>query len=641
VEASSDLPLADRVQFETLLSDISAKLIAVESGAVDRAIESALDVVRRFFDADRSALCVVSDDQTTVHFSHLSIGAGVSNTLGDLNLAILFPWAAQRLVVDRRHVAMSRLDDLPPEAARDRASFEARGTRAMLCVPIQESPTRLHLVLLSVVREEREWPQEYVPRLHLLGEMLVNVLERKHAETLLRESEALNRATFEQAAVGLAHVGFDGRWLRVNDKLCAIVGYTREELTGGMTFQTITHPDDLEADLGHVRQILDGRLATYSMEKRYRQKGGSLVWVNLTVSLVRDTDGSPKHFISVVEDITERQQALQELQRLRAQLERENVYLRQEAKRCLGRGQIVGRSAAIRRTLALAEQVAATNSTVLLLGETGSGKERFARYIHECSRRRERSLITVNCSAIPASLIESELFGREKGAYTGALSKQIGRFELAHGSTLLLDEIGELPTDVQVRLLRVLDSHTIERLGNPRPVVVDVRIIAATHRDLARAVHEGRFREDLFYRLNVFPIVVPPLRERRDDIPLLAQAFVDEFAGTMGKRFGGIDPDSMDALIAHGWPGNVRELRNVVERAMIMASGPVLRIEIPTGDAGAAASTPPPALGRTQILKVLQDSGWRVRGPHGAAARLGLKPTTLESRMKKLGLTRP
>ncbi len=338
----------------------------------------------------------------------------------------------------------------------------------------------------------------------------------------------------------------------------------------------------------------------------------------------------------------ERARALEDVRRLSERLERENLYLRREVQVRLGPEGIIGRGAAIRRTLALAEQVACTDSTVLLLGETGSGKERFASYIHECSRRRERPMVRVNCWSIPSTLIESELFGREKGAFTGAFSKQIGRFELAHGSTLFLDEIGELPIEVQVKLLRVLEGRTIERLGNPKPISVDVRIIAATHRNLAVAVREGRFREDLYYRLNVFPVTVPPLRERSEDIPLLVQAFVDQISGTMGKRIEEVDPESMEDLITYPWPGNVRELQNLVERATIMENGPTLRIRPPEAeDSAANTGTGLSDIERSHILQVLHDTAWRIRGPHGAAARLGLKPTTLESRIKKLGLSRP
>ncbi len=291
------------------------------------------------------------------------------------------------------------------------------------------------------------------------------------------------------------------------------------------------------------------------------------------------------------------------------------------------------------------EQVAATDSTVLLLGETGTGKERFASLIHECSRRRDRAMIRVNCSAIPTALMESELFGREKGAYTGALARQIGRFELAHGSTIFLDEIGDLPLEVQVKLLRVLEERTIERLGNPRPVPVNVRIIAATHRDLESLVRSGRFREDLYYRLNVFPLTVPPLRDRPDDIPLLVEAFIEECGRSMGRQVDGVAPASLQALLAYGWPGNVRELRNVVERGMITATGCLVDLDLPVAAVAPAHPAAPRGdlheLERAHIQQTLHECGWRVRGPHGAAARLGLKATTLESRMKKLGVLRP
>src|SRR5271157_2479634 len=507
----------DRVQFETLLSDISAQLIAGRPESLQVTIESALDEVRQFFQADRCGLLSVNDTLDAANVAFASYGDGIAHISAEINLAQLCPWVVQRTVFDRQMVFLPRvLSELPPEATVDRSTFEAMGTKTLLVMPIEVGQKRLHLVLISTLREPRDWPREYVPRLRLLGEMLVNTVERARA--------------------------------------------------------------------------------------------------------------------------------LDDVRRLSERLERENIYLRREVQVRLGPEGIIGRGAAIRRTLALAEQVASTDSSVLLLGETGSGKERFASYIHECSRRRERPMVRVNCSAIPSTLIESELFGREKGAFTGALSKQIGRFELAHGSTLFLDEIGELPIEVQVKLLRVLEGHTIERLGNPKPIPVDVRIIAATHRNLTSAVREGRFREDLYYRLNVFPITVPPLRERREDIPLLIQAFVDQLSGTMGKRIEEVDPETMDELVAYRWPGNVRELRNLVERAMIMANGPTLRIHPPTTESSEGDTDTGTGLAeveRSHILQVLHDTGWRIRSPHGAAARLGLKPTTLESRIKKLGLSRP
>jgi transcriptional regulator with GAF, ATPase, and Fis domain len=305
-------------------------------------------------------------------------------------------------------------------------------------------------------------------------------------------------------------------------------------------------------------------------------------------------------------------------------------------------GVIVGQSAALRRVLEQAQQVAVTDATVLLLGETGTGKELVATHIHELSARRGRTMMRVNCSAIPSTLIESELFGREKGAFTGALARQIGRFESADRSTIFLDEIGDLPPDVQVKLLRVLEERQIERLGSPRSVPVDVRIIAATHRDLEKRIAEDAFREDLFYRLNVFPIRVPALRERPDDIPLLVWRFVIEFAKSFGKRIDAIPRDNMDALQRYHWPGNIRELRNVVERAMIIASGSRLTIALPTTSAAASVGRVRlEDVEREHIREILERVRWRIRGSGGAAEQLGLRPTTLETRMAKLGLARP
>jgi formate hydrogenlyase transcriptional activator len=305
-------------------------------------------------------------------------------------------------------------------------------------------------------------------------------------------------------------------------------------------------------------------------------------------------------------------------------------------------GIVVGQSLAIRRVLKQVQQVAPTDSTVLLLGETGTGKEILATQIHELSARRGRSMMRVNCSAIPATLMESELFGREKGAFTGALSRQIGRFELADHSTIFLDEIGDLPPEVQVKLLRVLEERQIERLGSPMGIHVNVRIIAATHRDLEQRIAEGTFREDLFYRLNVFPIQVPPLRERAEDIPFLVWRFVEEFAKSFGKCIDAIPRENLAALQRYSWPGNIRELRNVVERAMIVATDTRLTVPVPPATSAAIRLSDRLAdVQREHIRGVLESSGWRIRGAGGAADRLGLRPTTLETRMAKLGLRRP
>src|SRR5437762_5414201 len=290
--------------------------------------------------------------------------------------------------------------------------------------------------------------------------------------------------------------------------------------------------------------------------------------------------------------------AHEEVRRLRDQLAAENVYLREELKRDHHFDEIIGNSQELRQVMALIERVAPTNATVLIVGETGTGKELVARALHEHSARRERSLVKVNCAAMPAGLVESELFGHERGAFTGALEKRIGRFALADGGTIFLDEIGDIPPDVQLRLLRVLQEHEFEPVGAARTMKVDVRVIAATNRDLARAVADGSFRVDLFYRLNVFPIPMPPLRERRGDIPLLVHYFIDKYAVKIGRPVNAVSNDTMQRLLRYSWPGNIRELENVIERAMILSAGPALEVgpqllglpEGENGDGGARAA---------------------------------------------------
>ena len=333
--------------------------------------------------------------------------------------------------------------------------------------------------------------------------------------------------------------------------------------------------------------------------------------------------------------------ALADVRSLREALQARSVTVRTARKAAAPRHDM-GTSLSARRTMELIQQVAATSSTVLLLGETGTGKELFASQIHELGARRHRSMVRVNCAAIPSTLIESELFGREKGAFTGALARQVGRFELADKATIFLDEIGDLPFDVQVKLLRVLEEGQIERLGSPQSIHIDTRIIAATHQDLQQRMAKGMFREDLFYRLNVFPIRIPPLRERVEDIPHLIWQFVEEFSRTFGKRIESISRENLTALQQYSWPGNIRELRNIVERAMILAQGPRLTIAVPsTSSTSARRSLKLVDVEEQHLRAVLESSHWRIRGEDGAAARLGLKPTTLETRMARLGLKRP
>ena len=335
--------------------------------------------------------------------------------------------------------------------------------------------------------------------------------------------------------------------------------------------------------------------------------------------------------------------AFQEIAELKDKLAAEKVYLEDEIRTEYNFEEVIGQSPALKRVLHQVETVAPTDSAVLICGETGTGKELIARAIHDLSRRRQRTLVKVNCAAIPTGLLESELFGHERGAFTGAIAQRIGRFELADGGTLFLDEVGDIPLELQPKLLRVLQEQEFERLGSTRTRRVHVRVVAATNRNLDEMVAEGTFRNDLYYRLNVFPITLPPLRERPEDIPPLVRYFVQKFARRMNKRVETVPADAMAALAQYAWPGNVRELENAVERAVILTSGSALRVPLSEFRARPAALTGVATLEATErqaILRALHDTNWVLGGPHGAATRLGLKRTTLQSRIRKLGIHR-
>jgi PAS domain S-box-containing protein len=381
------------------------------------------------------------------------------------------------------------------------------------------------------------------------------------------------------------------------------------------------------------------------------RKDGSTVLVRVSPKAIFDETGHFRGSFAVLTDITEMKKteesllkAFSEIKALKDQLETENLYFRQQGRIRHQFSNMVGQSNAFRYVLYRAEQVAPTNATVLVLGETGTGKELISAAIHQMSPRRDRPLVIVNCAALPANLVESELFGREKGAFTGADARQLGRFDIANGSTICLDEIGELPVDLQAKLLRVIQYGEFERLGSSKTVKVDVRIVATTNRNLEEEVREGRFRPDLFYRLNIFPLTVPPLRQRKDDIPLLVNAFTERHAKELGKQFTSIQKETMKTLKDYDWPGNIRELENVIERAVILCPGPVLKLVDKLEDLTRSSSYGLRTLEETereQILKTLSETRWRINGKNGAAEILGLHPSTLRARMHKLEIRRP
>ncbi|MRR33557.1 AAA family ATPase [bacterium] len=511
--------LRERLDFETLLSDLSAQFVKLEPEEIDREIELALQRLGEFFGVERCGLLMADAEKKLAQVSHAWYAEGIPRVGGETNLQPLFPWTFEKLVMRGETSCVPNIEALPPEAETDRQTWTRMGVRSSLILPLFIGKSVCYLFALGNLSRKIFWPDDYIPRLRLLGETFVNALARKKAEEELRNSIA-------------------------------------------------------------------------------------------------------------------------EIRRLKEKLRAEAEYLRSEINESRTHEEIIGRSAALAKVLAMVEQVAPTDSTVLIMGETGTGKELVARAIHGSSSRADKFLVKVNCASLPSSLVESELFGREKGAYTGALTRQIGRFELADGGTIFLDEISELSLELQAKLLRVLQEGQFERLGSPRTIQLNVRIIAATNRDLVEEMRKGTFRLDLYYRLNVFPIVVPPLRERLDDIPLLVWSFIQEFGEKMGKKITRVARRDMEALQSYSWPGNIRELRNIIEHAVIVSSGDTLRIRLPEEarhETGLTLTLQ--EMEYQHISHALRLSGGRIKGRDGAARMLGLNPSTLYFRIKKLGIT--
>jgi transcriptional regulator with GAF, ATPase, and Fis domain len=512
------LEVIERIRLETLFSNISARLISVDAVEVDEEINHAFEMIGQHLGADRCGLLELKEEGKSVIVTHAWYKEGAERISDATNLAHLFPWSYERLFTHGEHVKFSRLADLPVDADRDRETFTAMGVRSSLSIPLSIRGNIRHVLAFNSMAAERSWSEEYIPRLRLFGEVLINALTRKQADEELRRS--------------------------------------------------------------------------------YR-----------------------------------------EIRELKDKLQVEADFLRSEIKSCISREEIIGQSAALRKVMTQVQQVAQTDTTVLICGETGTGKELIAEAIHDTSLYRDKLMVKVNCASLPATLVESELFGREKGAYTGALTRQIGRFEMADGSTIFLDEIAELSLELQAKLLRVLQESTFERLGSPKTIQVNIRVIAATNRNIFEEVKKGNFREDLYYRLNVFPITVPPLRERSEDIPMLVWAFVNEFCKKMGKQLFKIPKRDMEALQRYSWPGNIRELRNIIEHAVIVSNDGTLQVKLPQ-EAGKESDWAKTLeeVESGHIMEVLRHTGGRIKGEGGAAGILGMIPSTLNSRMKKLGI---
>ncbi len=639
------------LEFERLLADLSAKFVGIPADQVDSEIDYGLRQILEFFQVDRAGVLRSLPHKSAYRITHAVYSQYVPSVPVGVELPMsLYPWVSEKLAKKLEVVSFSRLDDLPPEASVDKQRYAEWGIRSSLDIPIITGGSAVHVIAINSVKNERVWPEDLIPRLRLLGEIFVNAMERRDKEQALRESEERLSLAVASADARLWELDLDTEMIWSTEE-----GRDPYRLVPGQDlpfarFLAHVHPADRERIVESLEKAKSGEHV--NVEYRVTVTPGNLMWVNTQGRLLIDASGKSRRLMGISIDITERKameaqlrEQLGEIERLKLQLEDENIYLREELGREMGFGNIIGKSAALNYVLFRAGQVAPTDAAVLILGETGTGKGLIANAIHGQSSRRDKPMVTVNCAALPANLIESELFGREKGAFTGAHARQAGRFEVADGGTIFLDEIGELPLELQSKLLRVLQDGEFERLGSAKTIKVDVRVIASTSRDLRKEAQAGRFREDLYYRLNVFPVSIPPLRERVTDIPELVRFFVDKYSRKFGRRIETIPKTAMKALEDYSWPGNVRELEHVIERAVITTEGTVFRLADrlePLRVAGAADAPLKDlaSMEREYILRVLRETGWRIEGPQGAARILNLHPSTLRLRMKKLGIRR-
>jgi len=481
--------------------------------------------------------------------------------------------------------------------------------------------------------------------------LLMQRSRHSRAKAALRDSEERYLLALANSTDGLWDWDLLSETVFYSDRFREILGYSFEEFPATIdSFRRRLHPEDAEATWAAIQRHLQERIP-YKVEYRLGTKSGEYLWFLARGQAIWNTEGKAIRMSGSIQDITERKQgelnlkaALSEIQELKEKLEVERAYLQEEIKSQYNHENIIGQSNALNYIFYKVEQIAPTDTTVLILGETGTGKELVARAIHGLSPRKGRALLKVNCATLPSNLIESELFGHEKGAFTGAHARQLGRFEVANGATLFLDEIGELPLDLQPKLLRVIQDGEFERLGSSGTIKVNVRVIAATNRNLEEEVRKGRFREDLWYRLSIFPITVPPLRDRMEDIALLVDFFVDKISKRLGKSIESIPVSVMNTLEGYQWPGNVRELENVLERAVINSSGPKLRLVDELKKQNKDLTSTQKTLEqveRDHIVRILEQTNWKVSGQDGAAEILGLNRSTLRARIRKLGIRQP
>jgi transcriptional regulator with GAF, ATPase, and Fis domain len=688
----------NRHLFEQLVSEISVRLIRIAPDRVDEEIHSALEEIREFFSVDRCGLMENDHDKRAWQITHYAFHPDIQTLPVNEPLPRkLFPWVYDQLVKQHRVVEFSSTDQLPREAGVDKATYHEWGIQSVLALPIMVDGEIDYNMVITADRHAFAWPEVHIPRLRLLGEVLVKSLVLARSQISLavqRQFETLVSsisAGFLLIQPDSAENRVDGFLEKITDFFdvdhCSLVLFSGDgtsivetheydrsgsvfpgvslwktkmpwytsQLVKGESIQ-VNGLDDLPDNATKERRFLsDNQIQSiFSVPVKINSNLFGVCTVSCRAAdRIRQQQEMIKRFRFIAELLVtgiarkhvddQLRERMLEIEGYKDRLEAENIHLKKKIFSQQASHEIVARSKAMKTLLLRAEQVASMDTTVLVLGETGVGKELLARELHRLSKRRDLPLVTVNCASLPPSLIEGELFGREKGAYTGALTRMMGRFEAADKATLFLDEIGELPKEIQSKLLRVVEQGQFERLGSNKTLQVDVRLIAATNRNLDQEVAEGNFRNDLYYRLNVFPIQIPPLQERTEDIPPLVWSFIREFEKKMGKRIEQVTDACMKALMDYDWPGNIRELKNVIEHAMILAHSRILSVLPPFKQSldDGPGRIRLEEVERDHVIKILRETGWRISGPQGAAQVLGMKRTTLQSRIKKLGIRRP
>lgn len=634
--------------FETLITDISARFVSLNEEQLDSQIQKAQESICQCLDIDLSALWQWSD--TSPHFltlTHLHGPPSGPERPEGIDAAKAFPWVLNRVLKGETLTVYT--EKMPPEGAQDQESRRYFGVKSSVVIPLCSGGDKIIGVLsFDSLRKVKTWSEPVVDRLTLVGQIFTNALARKRQELKLRENEKKLLLATNGADIGLWVMDLDSKFVWVTPKTREIFNFKPDTAINYKNFMEKI----VKKDHSQVEQAVQDAIASkgkLEVEYRILHPERGIRWIRARGKTYCNKTGEPRNLMGTSIDSTKQKQMeiqlkaqLEEIKLLKQKLEAENINLQKKIEVQYVHEEIIARTAEMRQILTQVEQVAKTDATVLIEGETGTGKELIARAVHRLSSRRDLPLVTVNCASLPPTLVESELFGREKGAYTGALTRMAGRFEAADKATLFLDEVGELPMEIQAKLLRVLEQESFERLGSTKSIRVDVRIIAATNQDLKKLVAQGRFRKDLYFRLNIFPLKLPPLRMRIEDIPSLAWAFVREYEEKMGKRIDNIPVRCMDALQRHNWPGNVRELRNIIERSLIVSTGRTLQVwplrkDSLESDTGLTLEE----VERRHIYSVLKKTGWRISGKDGAAEILGLKRTTLQSRMKKLEIPRP